>query len=256
MFDKLTAVIVCCNEGEFLEDCIVSCLFADQVLVFDMQSDDETAVICEKYGVRRIEITKQPYVELVRNISIQAADNEWVIVLDPDERISKGLRDSIPALLLNKSVDAYSIPRVNKIFGTWARTMCWWPDSQLRLFRKKAVVYRGVIHETPIIDGVIVTLAAEYNNAIIHINYNDISQFFDKTNRYTTAIARDYSNSGISFNIISLLYRPSREFLKRFFYYGGYKQGLYGFIISSLMFIYHFMIWIKLWELKRKNSAQ
>jgi glycosyltransferase involved in cell wall biosynthesis len=196
-----------------------------------------------------------PYAEAVRNTGLEEARGDWILMLDPDERVSRKLASEIRELVTNSSAAAYAIPRKNLIFGIWARTMGWWPDSQTRLFRAGAASYVGRVHETATIRGAVHFLPEEPAVALVHVNYVSLAQFVEKLNRYTTAIATNLDEAGVRFQWWKLAYRPGREFLKRFVLYGGAKQGVFGLLLSGLMGCYEFVTWAKLWELQRPARA-
>jgi len=250
---KVSVVINALNAQEYIRDCLESVTWADEIVVLDMCSDDRTAKICAQYAVRFIPIERQDYVEEARNAGLDAATGDWILALDPDERVPPKLAALVPTLIEDGNVSAYDIPRKNYIFGEWIRTMHWWPDYQCRLLRKGKARWKGIIHETPDVEGEIRRVPLDPDLALVHINYTSVSLFVEKLNRYTTLIAKDLQASNTRFRWWQLLYRPLREFVKRYIYYQGFRQGLYGLLLSLLMAFYHFVIWAKLWEMQRTD---
>lgn len=251
---RISVVLIARDEAHLLRDCLESVKWADEIVVLDMQSGDDTADVCARYSARRVPIEKQDLPVLARNVGFAEATGDWVLVLDPDERVPKALARKIRELVTDADVSAYAIPRKNLIFGLWAKTMAWWPDAQTRLFRAGCVSYQGRVHEAPVVGGAVQFLPPDPTLALVHVNYTSLSQFVEKLNRYTSAIAMDLNEAGVRFRWWKLLYRPVREFVKRFLYHGGFRQGVFGLLLSALMGFYELISWAKLWELQKPDT--
>ena len=141
MMGKVTAIINTLNEEKNIERVIKSVAFADEILVCDMYSDDNTAVIAKKLGAKVILHKRTGYVEPARNFAISKAENEWVLILDADEEIPNSLSDKFLDIVNKGGVATFvEIPRKNIIFGHWMKASMWWPDYHVRFFRKGEVV--------------------------------------------------------------------------------------------------------------------
>ena len=116
----ISVVINTHNEAEKLKDCLESIRqLADEIIVVDMESNDESVAVAEKFGAKVFEEKLVPYVELIRDKSVNKANSDWIIVLDPDERIPSNLAKELKKIVKEDKFDAVNIPRKNIIFGRW-----------------------------------------------------------------------------------------------------------------------------------------
>lgn len=244
----ISAAIVCFNEAEKLEKCLQSIRdFADEIVIVDLGSKDNIKEICEKFGVKLFQHQHVDFVEKVRDFSISKTSNEWILVLDPDEQISDDLKIKLKEVTKSTEYTAVSIPRKNIFFGRWIAHTNWWPDKQIRFFKKGSVNW-SEIHVYPKVSGKALELPAKENLSIIHYGYRGISEFIDRQNRYAEVESNQLFKRGIRFRWINFFWWPSREFLVRFIKYQGYLDGIYGFTLTYLMMIYRIAVLVKLWE--------
>lgn len=250
----LSVVINVYNEAHLLEECLQSIAWADEIVVTDMCSTDNSAEIYSRYTDKAILIPHRPVVELVSNIGIAEATSEWVLKLDPDERVTPALARQIQELISSSSsYAAYRLPLKDFIFGKWIRYTGWQGNREIgliRLFQRNCVTWRAEVHSQPVIDGKVGTIHYDeaLDNAIDHINYTSVSQFIEKLNRYTSAEAEKRLADGKTFRWPKLLYHPMIDFWRRFVSGKGYRDGMHGFILSILMAFYAELILIKMWE--------
>jgi len=247
---KLTVVINTLNEEANIARAINSVKgIADEVVVVDMESTDKTVEIAKGLGAKVYSHKKTNYVEPARNFAISKATGDWVLILDADEEISKALSQKIKEVVNDNDVDYYQIPRKNIIFGKWMRHARWWPDYNIRLFKKGAVTWNEAIHSVPESKGVGGELPAEEVLAIIHYHYDSLEQYLERMNRYTTLYAKRLLKDGYRFNWKDVLIKPSGEFFSRYFFGAGYKDGLHGLAVSLLQTFSELSVYLKVWEL-------
>lgn len=246
---RLSVVINTFNEEENIERAIKSVSFADEILVCDMYSDDNTAVIAKKLGAKIIFHKRLPFVEPARNFVISKAEGDWILVLDSDEEIPESLKDKILEVISKEGVVTFvEIPRQNIIFGKTMRASMWWPDYNIRLFKKNAVLWSNKIHSKPKAQGQGLRLGEMERLAIIHHHYDSISQFLSKMDRYSSVQARELKESGYEFDWRDLISKPLGEFLSRFFANRGFEDGIHGLALSLLQSFSHFVMYLKTWE--------
>jgi glycosyltransferase involved in cell wall biosynthesis len=251
MDGKISVVINTFNEAEVVERLIKSVKWADEILVCDMNSDDDTALVAKKAGAKVIFIKRQPFVELARNLSISKAKNEWILVLDPDEEVSESLADKLQEIAKTNGVTTVvEIPRKNIIFNKWVKASMWWPDYNIRFFKRDAVKWSNKIHIKPETIGQGLKLPEEERFAITHYHYNSIDQFLSRLNRYTTIQAKELKESGYSFTWKDLVRKPLSEFLGRFFANRGFEDGLHGLVLSMLQAFSFLIVYLKVWEME------
>lgn len=221
---------------------------ADEIIVIDQGSTDKTSEIAKNFGAKVFSHDKVEYVELARNFAISKAGGEWILILDPDEEVSDGLAKKIKEITKKGGVDYYRIPRKNIIFGNWIKHSRWWPDMNIRLFRKGRVSWNEVIHAVPMTQGVGADLEEKEDLAIIHHNYDSIDEYITRMNRYTAQYAGMKISEGYKFSWKDIVVKPVGEFLSRYFYGQGYKDGIHGLALSLLQSFSELSIYLKIWQ--------
>lgn len=222
--------------------------FADEIVVVDMESGDKTVEIAKKLGAKVFSHKKMGYVEPARNFAVEKTVNSWIFVLDADEEVPKKLAENITRILKEPKTDYYRIPRKNIIFGRWMKYSRWWPDYNIRLFKKGSVSWNEVIHAVPMTQGVGGELEAKEELAIIHHNYDSIEQYVERMNRYTTQHALLRTAEGYSFSWKDIIVKPANEFFSRYFFGEGYKDGLHGLALSLLQTFSELTLYLKIWQ--------
>lgn len=252
----ISVVINTCNEEKYLEKAILSVEgFADEVVVIDMESIDESVLIAKKMGAIVYQHKKEDYVELARNYGISKAKGNWILILDPDESVPTSLKSKLKGIASEEKYDFVRLPRKNLIFNKWVKNSRWWPDYNIRFFRKGSVVWSEIIHSVPETHGVGFDLDAIEENAISHNHYDSIEQYIARLNRYTSAQSENLYKSRYKFIWTDILTKPSNEFLSRYFFGLGYKDGLHGLALSLLQAFSELVVYLKVWE-KNKFEQQ
>ncbi len=229
---SLTAIILTYNEEGHIADCLASVRFADELIVFDSFSTDYTISRASQAGAQVIQRRFDDYAHQ-RNAALEAAQTDWVLFVDADERISPELQNEIQTALVSSTDAAFRIPRHNYIFGRLTRGAGWYPDYQTRLLRVGMTHYdiTRPVHEVVIVDGSIGTLT----QPIIHFNYHDVAQFHQKQRRYAAFDARMLFDARVQPKFRHLITQPLRHFWWRFVTLRGYRDGLHGLRLSALM---------------------
>jgi glycosyltransferase involved in cell wall biosynthesis len=245
---NISAVINTRNEENNIEDCLKSLEFADEIIVVDMESTDSTKEIAHRYTDKIFDHKMVGYVEPARNFAISKATGNWVLIVDADERIPKTLAKKLIEITEGQDVDFVRIPRKNLIFGQWTQHSRWWPDYNVRFFRKGSVEWQNEIHSIPVTTGVGINLDADDTFAIEHLHYNTIDEYFDRALRYSSQQAKELINSGYKFDAKDLIAKPISEFISRFFAGEGYKDGLHGLVLAFLQFFSVMLVYLKVWQ--------
>lgn len=224
------------EEESKLTGCISSVKdFADEVVIIRIGKD----------------VPSTPYVETIRNTMIEKCKGDWILILDPDEKLTNTLAIKLKDIVKNGAYDAINIPRKNIFFGRWIRHTNWWPDRLVRFFKKNSVTWGKKIHSYPKINGKKLDLSAQEKYAIEHYGYASIFEFIERQNRYSSIEAKNRTDAGEKFSFWKLFWWPIREFLVRYIKHMGFLDGFYGFALSYLMAIYKITVQVKMWE-KRK----
>lgn len=250
---KLSVVINTKNAAATLEQTLKSVKFADEIVVVDMKSTDDTVKIAKKYTDRIYDHKDVGYVEPARNYAIKKAKGDWILIVDADEEIPQKLRKVIEGILQadeahESEADCFYIPRKNLIFGKAIEQTGWWPDYVLRLFRKGYVTWSDEIHSIPITKGEVHELAPVQDVAIVHHNYQHVDQFITRLNRYTKIQAKDLSQQDIEISGPEIIERFYSEFLSRYFAQKGVNDGTHGISLSLLQGLSEAVVAIKAWE--------
>lgn len=246
---KISVVINTLNEERNLPRALDSVKdFADEVVVVDMRSEDRTIEIATQFGAKVFGHERMGYVEPARNFAIQKARGDWIFILDADEKLPMSLAKWIKNEIKAPKADYYRIPRKNVIFGKWIRHSRWWPDHNIRFFKKGAVSWSEIIHSVPTTTGSGLDVFAEPDLAIVHYHYETIEQFIGRLNRYTTEHAKLMQKSGYKFKWGDLIIKPSNEFLSRYFFGEGFKDGIHGLALSGLQAFSEFAVLLKVWQ--------
>lgn len=252
----ISVVIVASNEEKNIERAIRSVRWADEVIVCDMYSTDTTAKVAKTMGVKVFLQKPEKYVELARNSSIDKAKNEWVLILDPDEEIPESLAKKIIEIIDDPVISGFvEIPRKNIIFDKWMKNSMWWPNYNIRLFKKGSVTWGDKIHRPPETKGEGLKLPEEEQYAILHHHYESISQFIQRLDRYTGVQAEELIEEGYVFSWKDLINKPVSEFLSRYFANHGFKDGFHGLALSLLQSFSFVILYLKIWE-KEKFKEQ
>jgi (heptosyl)LPS beta-1,4-glucosyltransferase len=136
------------------------------------------------------------------------------------------------------------------ILGKWMRHTGWWPDYNVRVFKKDSVVWTERIHSQPVIHGETFYFDASENMAITHFNYVSVTQYLEKMLRYSDVEAKEFFKDHKKVTVDSFVSLPAQEFLSRFFAGKGYKDGVHGLVLSMLQAMSVFVMVLKVWELQ------
>jgi len=246
---KISVILATYNEEKNIKDCLESIKdLADEIVIVDGTSTDKTVEIASYY-TKKIFIRENPLMfHKNKQYAIEKATGDWILYLDADERVTPSLKKEIKSVIRNpkSEINGFWIPRKNIIFGKWIRYTGWWPDYQLRLFRRgKAFLPCKSVHEQPQLTG----KAGYLKNPLVHYNYQTVSQFVQKLNKlYTENDKNIFLSEGKKFNWQDVIHFPSNEFLKRFFLEEGYKDGFHGLVLSIFQAFSSFVTFTKIWE--------
>jgi glycosyltransferase involved in cell wall biosynthesis len=252
---KISVVIVTYNCGEIIEDCIKSALWSDEVVIVDLGSTDVTLNICEKYALRVEEHSWVPAASLIREEIMGLASYEWVLELDPDERVSPGLANILRHLISTpqiQEVGCVEMPRQNIVFGKWLQHGNWWPDWQARFGRKNFIYYPSAIHHAgSSVNSETLRLDARPEQTIIHYPAPSMQKVYERVLRYAKRHASEYFANGMRFSYSRLVLGPLHAFFQDYIQNKGFLDGRAGFVYSFLWkFLYTAIIYLNIWELE------
>lgn len=250
---KLSVTIITFNEEDRLEDALKSCEgVADEIVVLDSYSTDNTLQIAEKYGARIFKNKFEDYGSQ-KNLVIHHAQFPWILNLDADERISPQLKEEILKLkpLDDPEVpaDGFMIKRKTSYLGRWITHSGWYPDRKLRLFKKDKSRWHGRIHERLELDGI----TRHMEGDIYHYTYRNITDHINRLNRYSHMQAKDIADKKKKLLYLRVLLMPPITFIRFYFWKLGILDGLPGFVIALVSSWGTAMKYLKAIELKREQ---
>jgi len=245
---NISAVVNTRNEEKNIAACLETLQFTDEIIVVDMESTDDTKNIARTYTDKVFDTKMVGFVEPARNFAISKATGEWVLIVDADERIPKTLAKKLIEITQEEKSDFVRVPRKNLIFGQWTQHSRWWPDYNIRFFKKGSVEWQNEIHSIPVTTGIGLNLEAEETLAIEHHHYNTIDEYFERALRYSSQQSKELIDSGYKFDAKDLIIKPISEFISRFFAGDGYKDGLHGLILAFLQMFSVMLIYLKVWQ--------
>jgi glycosyltransferase involved in cell wall biosynthesis len=245
----LSVTVITRNESANIAGALESVAWADEIVVVDAGSEDDTAAIARRF-TPRVEVRAWPGYSAQKNYAASIASHDWILSLDADERVTPALAAEIRALLASEPPRrGYRVPRVNRYLGRWIRSTDWYPDYQLRLYDRRAGTWNGRrVHES-------VTLAGEpgrLREELQHFSYRDVSHHLATIDRYTTLAAEQARADGRRTSMAAAAIHPAFAFLRNYVLRLGFRDGVRGLMISALNSYYVFLKLAKLWDLQRR----
>jgi len=250
----LSVVIITFNEEKNIGRCIDSVSeVADEVVVLDSFSSDQTALVAERMGAR---LHRQPFegYGAQKNAATVLATNDYILFLDADEFLGETLSKSILAEK-NKgfTCDGYLMSRLNNYRGQWIRHGSWYPDRKLRLMdRRKGVWSLDIVHESLIPDKD--ARIGLLNGDLLHFTYSNFDDHVDKNNRYSRMSAQLLYQKGKRPHLFKVVFSPFWAFFSSYFLRAGFLDGFNGFVIAINIAHLTFLKYIKLYQLIQERS--
>jgi len=253
----LSAALIAYNEAANLPRALGSVQWADQIVVVDCGSTDDTVSTVVKLGAEVYKADNNPNLNLAKNIALDHCQGDWILILDADEVIPDDLAGEIRRALDSPRFDGYLIPRRNYALGRWLRYGGEYPDYQLRLFRRDRGRFPARhIHERLSVDGAVGKLQHPFD----HHPYPDIAAFIRKNLRDAEFEAHYRYEQGQRMGLGGLWVRMTLNiplrFTIRYILRGGILDGAPGLIRAWFDALNEGLRGIRLWEIPRKSEAQ
>lgn len=247
---KLSVVIITFNEEKNIERCLASVKsIADEIVVVDSFSTDNTKQICEKYNVKFVEHKFDGHIEQ-KNWAISQASNPHILSLDADEAITEKLAKEILSIKSNWQFDGYSFNRLTNYCGKWIKHCGWYPDKKLRLWDSRKGMWKGI---NPHDRYELTTSSIKHiNEDILHYSYYSISDHIKQVNYFTDIAARAALDEGKKSSLFKILMSPVVKFLRDYFFKRGFLDGYYGLVISVISSHATFLKYAKIKQLQQK----
>lgn len=251
---RLCACIIACNEERDLPRCLGSVAFADEIVVIvDARSQDATEKLAREAGAL---VRVHPYEGNIeqKNLALECASGEWILALDADEAISDELADEIRAFLLAPgSAVGMEINRVTWHLGRWIRHGEFFPDWQLRLFRREVGRWEGTNpHGRVQLAGG--ATPGRFAGEAYHWSYRDLADQVDRIQDFSSIQALANRNRARGHALRDMILRPPTRFLRAYLLKQGWRDGVPGFVIAAATAFHVFLKYAKQWELERVGT--
>jgi glycosyltransferase involved in cell wall biosynthesis len=244
---KVSVTVITRNEAADIGDALASASWADELIVVDSESTDDTVAIARRH-TDRVVVREWAGYPAQKNFAASLARHDWILSLDADERVTPALAAEIRSTLEAPDYQGYRMPRVTWHLGRWIRTTDWYPDYQVRLYDRRSAQWTGrYVHESVSITGSVGRLRSELE----HFAYRDIAEHLETIERYTTYAARQMREEGRRAGWLQIAGHPPLAFLRNYVLKRGVADGVPGLVISAMNAYYVLLKFAKLWELER-----
>jgi glycosyltransferase involved in cell wall biosynthesis len=228
----LSVILITKDEEANIAACLNSVAFADQIIVVDSGSTDNTVAIAKATGAQVVQTTDWPGFGAQKNRALTLARCDWVLSIDADERVSALLTDQILAAMQSHQVEAFLIPRLTQFCGRWIRHCGWTPDYVLRLFKRDCAHFSSdLVHER-----LIQTLGTskKLSAPIHHYSYPTPVQYWRKLDRYSQAWAQQRYTEGKRTSMSRAGLSGLSAFVRSYFFRLGFLDGGMGFAVCMM----------------------
>ncbi len=248
---NLTLYIIAKNEAHRIAPCILSTRgLADEVIVVDSGSTDQTVQICKDLGAQVYQREFDGFANQ-KNFALSKVSGKWALNLDADERLSPALKDEIAQVIQSPKTAGYYLPFCNYFLGKKMRFSGLNKEKHLRLVQTAQAKYvGGLVHEGLEVNGPLATL----KNPVNHFSYDTIEAYFTKFNKYTSLAAQQLHQNGKKFCLLKVLFTLPFEFIKRYVIKLGILDGMRGLLWAAFSTYYVSVKYAKLWQLEQEEK--
>lgn len=243
----LTVIIAAKNEGQQIKACVDSVAFADEIVVLDSGSTDDTAALAREAGAT-VHITDWPGYGPQQQRGIELAKSDWVLSLDADELVSDALRKEIETAMTQSNFDGYFLPRHSSFCGVFIEHGGWRPDYTLRLARRSRAGFTDhFLHAHMTVNG----KAGYLKSPIIHFSYRSLDDVLEKLNRYSKGAAIDLAARGASSTLTKAIFKGFWAFFRTYFVRKGFLDGRMGLVLALYNGHTTYYKYLRLWISKK-----
>lgn len=248
---KISVAIITKDAGRDLDRCLHSVAFADEVIVLDQDSGDDTQEVCRRHGAS-LHQTEWLGFGPTKNKAVSLCKNRWVLSVDSDEEVTPELRAAITALPEDPVEGAFAVNRLSRFLGRWIRHCGWHPEFVVRLFdRERAAFNDKPVHESIETAGPVGRLSG----LLHHYTYETMEQYIDKLNRYTTLAALEKHEAGGRASLATAVVRSLASFWRMWLLQGGFRDGWAGYVLCLASSFSVLSKYTKLWTLGRADGG-
>ncbi|HEX9991686.1 MAG TPA: glycosyltransferase [Acidimicrobiales bacterium] len=249
MAERISACIVCRDEADKLERCLATTGWVDEVVVLDLESGDGSGEVAARHGAAVHRRPPVPIVELVRNEVAALASSDWILVLDPDERLAPGLEAALREAAADDGCDAVVIPRTNFDLGHPPSHPSQRYEPQLRMYRRSRVAWPTVPNALPSVPEERVRRLPDRDDLVIlHDRSRNIVEVLDRSIRYAPAQAQSMLDRGEVFSAKAMAAALWRETDAKLLGPRAWRDGLPGLLRAGILVGFKFHVWVELWQ--------
>ena len=247
---SLSVTVITKNEAHNIEACLRSVAFADELVVLDSGSTDDTVQIALSMGAFvNVNVDWQGF-GVQKNRALALTSSEWVLSLDADERVTPQLQAEIQAALSAPVFDVYSFPRISSYCGQDMLHSGWYPDRVTRLFRRDSARFSNdLVHEKIVTTQKI----GQLKSALLHESFTSLESVLDKVNRYSSAGAQALFAKGRDASLGKALGHGLWAFFRTYFLRLGFLDGRMGLVLAISNAEGTYYRYLKLWLLRRNQ---
>ena len=247
---KLSVAVITFNEEKNIARCIESVLsIADEIVVVDSHSTDQTAAICSRYPVKFIVHDFEGYIQQ-KNYALSCCTNEYILSLDADEALSTELIESIKKVKSQITADGYTMNRLTRYCGQWIKHCGWYPDVKLRLINRKGN-WGGVNpHDKLMLPSG--SSSIHLKGDLLHYSYESINDHIEQIKKFTEIGAAEAYRNGVRSSVFKIIYKSKAKFLRDYIFKLGFLDGFYGFVICTNSSFATFLKYVRIRILQNK----
>jgi len=248
----LSVIIITKNEAEHISRCLASVNWADEIIVVDSGSGDNTVEICRAY-TDKVFISDWPGFGMQKQRALDKAQGDWVLSIDADEVVTPELREEIEKALQQDYYRGYEIPRLSSYCGRQMRHGGWWPDHVLRLFRRDCGRFTAsAVHERIIVQG----QTGQLTTPLLHDAFVDLDEVLHKVNCYSSLGAEILYQKGTQSSISKAIFKAFWTFVRTYFLKLAVMDGRQGLMLSISNAEGTYYKYVKLLELQSRQAQQ
>jgi glycosyltransferase involved in cell wall biosynthesis len=252
---SLSVIIITKNEEANLQACLDSVRFADQWVVVDSASTDNTRAIASAFGAEVTQTHTWPGFGAQKNLALGLATQDWVLSIDADERVTPELAAEIVQAMQRPEAQAFEIPRLTQFCGQWIHHCGWTPDHVLRLFRRgQAGFSEDLVHERVVLKAG--TPVSRLQSRLLHYSYPTPAHYWRKLEHYSTAWAAQSHARGKASSMPRAITSGLMAFVKSYVFRLGFLDGAMGFAVCAMQAQAAFGKYFTLYCLNQQNAPQ
>ena len=242
---KLSVYMITYNNERTVERALKSVAWADEIVVVDSFSTDKSMEICRRFTEKVIQ-RKWPGHQEQYQYAADLTTHPWIMFVDADEEVPPELAEEIQREIREgaRGLDGFIVYRRTYYLGRWIRHGGWYPDREIRIYRRNQGRWEGGLHAKVVVTGRIRPL----KNYYFHYNYLNISEQIQTIDRYSRIAVEDMVKINKPFWFLNLVFNPPLRFFKDYFLKRGFLDGMPGFVIAISTSYYVFIKHAKLWE--------